>query len=593
MTKYVDGRITFKHDTDANWQNASDFVPLEGEMVVYDADEECNYARLKVGDGTTSICDLPFIIDATVANTLSGVTASDIGALDADDYYGIVRKEGEVVTADSLDGLAIGVVSTISAVQEGTGDPSADNVRPITGWDAVQLYHGAAYDETAEPVLTVSLPEVVCGGTLDWTTGVVTITHQLDDLTNVNWKVSSSASNRYMMAYSNGYFTALESCSHYPLGGSVYANSCWRSGSQVAFNTDFATLEEWKAYLAQQSAAGTPLQILIRLAEPRTVQLDPQTVTAIDGCNTVWSDCGETCATFNCTPCSVSADDFIVASATEPPDPSAGMIWLDTSAQTESASGSGGTDGISPTVEVSKSGKITTLTITDAEGTKTATINDGQDGADGTGFTWCGEWSETLGYSQYDVVQYNGSAYIVPMDTSISPGISPDSDSSPWSLFAAGGSGTSGGSGDALSWCTIEVNVNFGGTGNVVITASDGTNLELPIYEATDVGTSSSDLDTITVTLNRADLDTLGSEYEFMTLIEFYEKLDAEVLSVVDIVKIIVDDDMNGNTARTSTYEIGYGVGGTSGGIYFPLCNWKYLLSRESYNTGEGSDEPE
>lgn len=40
-------------------------------------------------------------------------------------------------------------------------------------------------------------------------------------------------------------------------------------------------------------------------------------------------------------------------------------------------------DGFSPIVEASKSGKVTTITITDAEGVKTATINDGQDGAPG------------------------------------------------------------------------------------------------------------------------------------------------------------------------------------------------------------------
>ena len=43
-----------------------------------------------------------------------------------------------------------------------------------------------------------------------------------------------------------------------------------------------------------------------------------------------------------------------------------------------------GDDGVSPTISVSKSGKITTITIVDAEGTHTATINDGADGS-GTG----------------------------------------------------------------------------------------------------------------------------------------------------------------------------------------------------------------
>ena len=43
-----------------------------------------------------------------------------------------------------------------------------------------------------------------------------------------------------------------------------------------------------------------------------------------------------------------------------------------------------GGDGVSPTIAVSKSGKVTTITIVDAAGTHTATINDGADGS-GTG----------------------------------------------------------------------------------------------------------------------------------------------------------------------------------------------------------------
>lgn len=45
------------------------------------------------------------------------------------------------------------------------------------------------------------------------------------------------------------------------------------------------------------------------------------------------------------------------------------------------ADGADGADGISPTVEISKTGKVTTITITDATGPHTATINDGADGS--------------------------------------------------------------------------------------------------------------------------------------------------------------------------------------------------------------------
>ena len=46
----------------------------------------------------------------------------------------------------------------------------------------------------------------------------------------------------------------------------------------------------------------------------------------------------------------------------------------------QGATGADGQDGVSPTVEISKSGKVTTIAITDTQGTHTATINDGADG---------------------------------------------------------------------------------------------------------------------------------------------------------------------------------------------------------------------
>lgn len=57
------------------------------------------------------------------------------------------------------------------------------------------------------------------------------------------------------------------------------------------------------------------------------------------------------------------------------------------SGEFDGADGEDGEDGVSPTVTVSKSGKVTTITIKDATGTKTATINDGNDGSNGTNGT--------------------------------------------------------------------------------------------------------------------------------------------------------------------------------------------------------------
>ena len=55
-----------------------------------------------------------------------------------------------------------------------------------------------------------------------------------------------------------------------------------------------------------------------------------------------------------------------------------------------------GEDGISPVVSVSKTGKVTTILITDANGTHTAIINDGADGTQGTAPEVPEYWQEAL-----------------------------------------------------------------------------------------------------------------------------------------------------------------------------------------------------
>ena len=54
-------RIINKHDTEANWNKASNFAPKMGELIIYDKDASHPYQRMKVGDGSTIVKNLPFI----------------------------------------------------------------------------------------------------------------------------------------------------------------------------------------------------------------------------------------------------------------------------------------------------------------------------------------------------------------------------------------------------------------------------------------------------------------------------------------------------------------------------------------------------
>lgn len=66
----LDVRLVQLHNTFAYWLSHSDFVPLDGEVVVYtnrkaitDTNGQViNIPDFKIGDGTTTVGDLPFLV---------------------------------------------------------------------------------------------------------------------------------------------------------------------------------------------------------------------------------------------------------------------------------------------------------------------------------------------------------------------------------------------------------------------------------------------------------------------------------------------------------------------------------------------------
>ena len=52
----VKTRIIQKHDSSANWAKATTFVPLKGEIIIYD-----DLGKIKIGDGAAKVNDLQFL----------------------------------------------------------------------------------------------------------------------------------------------------------------------------------------------------------------------------------------------------------------------------------------------------------------------------------------------------------------------------------------------------------------------------------------------------------------------------------------------------------------------------------------------------
>ena len=80
MSATMNARIQIKHDTTANWNNAVGFIPLAGEIIVYDDYEIKTYTveeygetvtktalipNIKIGTGNAYVQDLAFVDEKT------------------------------------------------------------------------------------------------------------------------------------------------------------------------------------------------------------------------------------------------------------------------------------------------------------------------------------------------------------------------------------------------------------------------------------------------------------------------------------------------------------------------------------------------
>jgi len=75
--KRIYGRAVQKHDVEANWLKATNFVPMQGEVIVYDIDENYNYERIKIGDGIQNVNALPFVDDVLRAELVAQINDVD------------------------------------------------------------------------------------------------------------------------------------------------------------------------------------------------------------------------------------------------------------------------------------------------------------------------------------------------------------------------------------------------------------------------------------------------------------------------------------------------------------------------------------
>lgn len=106
--KYNIKAIPF-HGTAAEWEN-NNYIPKDGEIIIYDIDENYNYKRIKIGNGTDIVSVLPFL-DEDIASRLlaleiwSQELEEKIAYIDPEDNENIEDASTQLTTIDIVDNL--------------------------------------------------------------------------------------------------------------------------------------------------------------------------------------------------------------------------------------------------------------------------------------------------------------------------------------------------------------------------------------------------------------------------------------------------------------------------------------------------------
>lgn len=144
---------------------------------------------------------------------------------------------------------------------------------------------------------TVQIGQTVYGGRFDWLTGkgVIEWRGKKFDGTE-NWGIQTNANGlvRFWLHDDNidvGYNENIlntKMCSHAKEtlnASSTYGASnlfAIYAAKDIYINLGFNNLDDFKAFLAAQNAAGTPVQIAYKLATPIEIQLTPHVLTAVE-----------------------------------------------------------------------------------------------------------------------------------------------------------------------------------------------------------------------------------------------------------------------------------------------------------------------
>ena len=249
-------------------------------------------------------------IDDTAITTTSPWSSKQI----VDTLCPSIEETGNPVVCYPVAGYPLDVTVSWGPTQEGSGEPSPDNVRPIKGRGSVTITR-----QEDNQVITLTLPETVYGGEVDAATGEgqqawksVTLdgterwytwgvntnsatvtgfyTYDINDYSvdgDDNDKLLCSAMQHTTADIWGGKNTGIS----FATGDSRYLIYCVTTDTLSDATDDKKAIASFKTILADLYAAGTPVQICYKLKEPVPfTAAGAQPIPALAGANTVLTD---------------------------------------------------------------------------------------------------------------------------------------------------------------------------------------------------------------------------------------------------------------------------------------------------------------
>lgn len=290
-------------------------VVLDAGDFAYDDTKE--YSAGSVGAELKELSQKEIDVDSALSDTSTNPVQNKVVKAEVDDVKDNLNDKADVIIStasgsiahfeDGAEAYAKSVIAHIEPVQEGSGDPSPTNVRPITGHTGMSVHVSPSTDAQDGATYTITFPTeagTVYGGYVDVTNGELVVDMARVDMGTLNFVAASPALATGFAGRAQisdrlfGYDVTEAYCDSYAFfgNGTTLRISSDIQNGQFAYqatntyvwfrNDSCSTLEELKTALSG-------VYLVYKLAEPIHYQLTPQQITTLLGTNNVWADTGD------------------------------------------------------------------------------------------------------------------------------------------------------------------------------------------------------------------------------------------------------------------------------------------------------------